>query len=203
VVIIGSSLALIRLYATGGYCTPRHALIVALPLLAASASGLRVMAAGLTRAFRRPRRVFRALPAAAALLITAPGLPTLTAAMNAGFGGYREAGVWLSWHVATGERVADVTGWSLFYGGKPGYVFADLHEASADRSLRWVVAREAHLRGPWGYCDRLRALVAGAKVVARFPADRRPWQSQVTIYERPEAVPVQTGSGASVSTARR
>ena len=33
-------LALVRLYATGGYCTPRHSLILAFPLIAAAAHGL-------------------------------------------------------------------------------------------------------------------------------------------------------------------
>jgi 4-amino-4-deoxy-L-arabinose transferase-like glycosyltransferase len=42
VAIYGSMwmLALVRLYATGGYCTPRHALILALPLIALAAHGL-------------------------------------------------------------------------------------------------------------------------------------------------------------------
>ena len=203
VVVVGSVMALIRLYATGGYCTPRHALIVALPLLAASASGLRVVAAGLVRLTRGPSRLAGAVPVAAALVLTLPGLPDLLAPVNASVGGYRDAGNWLAGHVGPGDRVADVTGWSLFYGSRPGYVFANLHEAAGDRSLRWVVAREAHLRGPWGYCARLRNLVAGARTVARFPAERQPGQSQVTIYERSPPRPVETATPGESPMLRR
>ncbi len=40
IVMVAWTLALIRLFATGGYCTPRHALILAYPLIAAAAFGL-------------------------------------------------------------------------------------------------------------------------------------------------------------------
>jgi 4-amino-4-deoxy-L-arabinose transferase-like glycosyltransferase len=213
VVAAAALLALARLYATGGYCTPRHALIVALPLFAAAASGLRVAAAGLARALRRkgvvraPSAVrfalTRALPAFAGLALMAPGLPALVAPLNAESGGYREAGRWLARHAAPGERVADVTGWAQFYSERSGYSFANLVEAPADPALRWVVVRDAHLAGPWGYCDRLRALVAGARVAARFPPERLPGRSRVTVYERPVAEVTASRNGGAVALPRR
>jgi 4-amino-4-deoxy-L-arabinose transferase-like glycosyltransferase len=192
VIASASLLALARLHATGGYCTPRHALIAAWPLFPASAAGLRAATAWAVRLKRRSgrasrvgSRVTRAWPALAGLALVVPVLPTLLAPLNAANGGYRDAGLWLTQHAGTGDRVADVTGWAQFYSGRPGYVFANLVEAPADAGLRWVVAREAHLAGPWGYCARLRSLVSGARVVARFPAERQPGRSQVTVYERP------------------
>jgi hypothetical protein len=205
VVATASLLALARLHATGGYCTPRHALIAAWPLFPASAAGLRAATAWAVRLRRRsgraPRvgpRATRAWPALAGLALAVPGLPVLLAPVNAADGGYREAGRWLARHADPGERVADVTGWTQFYSGRTGYVFANLVEAPADAGLRWVVAREAHLAGPWGYCARLRALVSGARVVARFPVERRPGRSQVTVYERPAARLGRPGVRAAV-----
>jgi hypothetical protein len=136
-----------------------------------------------------------------------PGLPDLLAPVNGASVGYREAGLWLARHAAPGERIADVTGWAQFYGERPGYVFANLVEAPADPALRWVVVRDAHLAGPWGYCDRLRALVSGARLVARFPADERPRRSRVSVYERPAATdltgrPVQHAQAAVVERGR-
>jgi hypothetical protein len=212
-----SVLALVRLHATGGYCTPRHALLLALPLIAASASGLRVALAIAVRSMRvgwlgsrlrdpglsarapgsrrrdpshpsATRRLgIEGLLVAAPLAVAAWNAAALRAPLNVSFGGYREAAEWLARHAPAGDAVVDVTGWTQFYSGRPGYVFADLVAAPADPSARWVVAREAHLAGPWGYCDRLRALVDGARLVAKFPAERKPGRSVVSVYERPPA----------------
>ena len=43
ILLSGWLLALLRLHATGGYCTPRHALIFAFPVIAAAARGLTVV----------------------------------------------------------------------------------------------------------------------------------------------------------------
>ena len=109
----------------------------------------------------------------------------LLAPVNAGTSGYREAGEWLARNSGAGERVVDVTGWSQFYGDRPGYTFRNLVEAPSDPSVRWVVVREAHLNGPWPYCARLRALVEGSRRVARFPRDRAAGQSRISVFERP------------------
>ena len=66
--------------------------------------------------------------------------------------------------------MVDVTGWSQFYGRREGYTFENLVAAQGDPAARWVVAREAHLKGPWEYCGRLRALVDGLEPVAVFRA---------------------------------
>ena len=120
-------------------------------------------------------------------LITVNG-PALTAPVNAGAGTYREAGAWVVRNVPLDGRIVDVTGWTQFYSERPGYTFANLIEASSDHTARWVIVRDAHLTGPWTYCEQLRSLITGAKLVARFPANRQPGRSRVSVYERPATV---------------
>ena len=68
------------------------------------------------------------------------------------FAAYRDAGDWLAQAKARDHgKVLDVTGWSLFFSGQPGFTFAKVNWAAIDPNLRWVVVREAHLRGPWDY----------------------------------------------------
>jgi hypothetical protein len=188
-IFVGSLLALARLHATGGYCAPRHALLVGLPTIAASASGFRSLLAFLLkcngrRSFRLWRMSAIGAPVVFSLLLAGLNGPALLAPINEGAGGYVEAGHWLAKYVRGDDRVVDVTGWSLFHAQKTGYVFANLIEAAADPRARWVVAREAHLTGPWEYCARLRSLVVQATVVARFPEERRGGQARVLIYRR-------------------
>ena len=180
VVVVASLLALVRLHATGGYCTPRHALILAIVLLPASAYGVERL---LARAVRR-RELARLGLAASVGLVLAANAPETLAPVNEGLGGYKQAGRWLAGERGVGGKVVDVTGWSQFYGGREGYTFADLVAAAGDPDARWVVAREAHLRGPWEYCERLRALVDGLEPVEVFPgaAGRRP--TKVYLFDR-------------------
>ena len=51
ILLSGWLLALLRLHVTGGYCTPRHALIFAFPVIAAAARGLMVLADTLAAGF--------------------------------------------------------------------------------------------------------------------------------------------------------
>lgn len=182
--------ALVRLHATGGYCTPRHAMLLGMLLIAAAAAGL----AYLLDLVRVPARWLgegegwlHPGPAAwiAVLLAYASlALPQMTTRLNHDQAGYRTAGAWLADHVEPGSEVVDLTGWSLFYGERPGYTFANLPDASADPDLRYIVVREAHLRGPWGYCARIRELVAGLEPVATFPERPAAGQSRVFVFDR-------------------
>ena len=194
VVLSASGLALVRLHATGGYCTPRHALIPATLLLMAAGSGL-------DRALRSiaiPGRWvglgegrFQVGPAAwgaAILAIAAWSAPTALSHVNASFLGYKSAGAYLAAHAGPGEKVVDVTGWSLFYGRREGYTFADLLAAPGDPGVRYVVAREAHLAGPWWYSARLRDLTAGLTPEKVFPEVADPGRSKVLVYRLPDRV---------------
>ena len=127
----------------------------------------------------------------------------LLAPINAGWGGYRAASDWLAKqvNVPPDERIVDVTGWTLFYGQRPGYTFANLVEAPADPDLRWVVVREAHLHGPWDYCQQIRSLVAGLEPVASFPENPGRRQAVVYIFDR-KAQPTQAASKLPLSKRR-
>jgi 4-amino-4-deoxy-L-arabinose transferase-like glycosyltransferase len=184
-------LALIRLHATGGYCTARHAMVLGTLLITAAAAGL----THLLDTLRLPARWFERGeegwlypgPAVWILVLSAYAAwvaPDLSSPLNSEYAGYRQAGYWLASHVSPGTEVVDLTGWSLFYGERPGYTFANLHEAPGDPDLRYVVVREAHLRGPWGYCERIRQLVAGLEPVAAFPETPSRGQSRVYVFDR-------------------
>jgi 4-amino-4-deoxy-L-arabinose transferase-like glycosyltransferase len=190
VIAVASVLALIRLHATGGYCSPRHALVLALLLISAAARGLHCLLDAISipgEWLGLDEGRFTAGPAVWAVVLgglLAFYAPSLFAPLNAGFGGYRAAAAYLTKIDPHRSRTVDVTGWSLFYGQRPGYTFANLHEAAGDPALRWVVVREAHLRGPWIYCDQLRHLVAGLNPVATFPESPDPRQSTVFVFDR-------------------
>ena len=80
-------------------------------------------------------------------------------------------------------------------GGLKGYTFANLVQAPADPSVRWVVARESHLRGPWGYCDQLRSLVGDAAPVAVFRGENPRHTVKVMVFDR-----MRSGSPPAVAS---
>ncbi len=192
IILVASVLALIRLHATGGYCSPRHALVPAILLIPTAAFGLdRLLNAiaipgrylGMGEGKIRPGPAFWGLSLAALLFFNAP---KTFAPLNESFGGYREAGEWLaeSGVVGPGESVVDVTGWAIFYSQIQGYTFADLILAHGDPKARWVVTREAHLYGPWDYCERIRQLVGGRMPSAIFPEEPDQGEARIYVFDR-------------------
>jgi hypothetical protein len=201
IVAAASLLALLRLHATSGYCSPRHALVLALVLIPAAAFGVQqtVAAVGDVLA-QRLSGAGRTAVAPVLWTLVLGGMactlaPRTLAPVNEGLGAYRTAGRWLHEHVAPGTRVVDVTGWSLFYGDLPGYTFGTLASAPGDPSVRWVVAREAHLRGPWPYCAQLRDLIGAAPPAVVFHGANRRHATTVFVFDRQSARP------ASLTTA--
>ena len=71
----------------------------------------------------------------------------------------------------------------MFYGGRPGYTFANLIEAMGDRDLTRVVVRDSHLNGPWEYCAQIRHLIGTRKPVASYPEHPDKKQSVVFVYD--------------------
>ena len=189
ILMLAWAFALVRLFATGGYCTPRHALILAYPLIASAAFGLTrllELVAVPGRWFGLPGERLTVGPVGLAVAVAALGWSyraDLAAPINAQFAGYRGAADYLDRHVPAGERVVDVTGWALFYGDRPGYTFANLVAAAGDRDLTRVVVRDSHLNGPWEYCDRIKALIGDRRPVAQFPEHPAPKQSVVFVYD--------------------
>jgi hypothetical protein len=190
IVVAASVLALVRLYATGGYCSPRHALILSLLFIPAAAHGIQqtVAVVGAVLEQRLPAAARRAVGPVLWSLVLG-GLagtlaPRTLAPLNEGLGAYRNAGRWLRAHIEPGCRVVDVSGWSLFYGDLPGYTFRTLDQAPADPAARWVVAREAHLRGPWPYCARLRSLIGNVPPTAVFHGANPRHATKVLVFDR-------------------
>ena len=97
---------------------------------------------------------------------------------------YRDAGAWLAQNAGGDERALDLTDWSLYFSGRPGYRFANVYEAPADSTLRWVIARKPHLDGHWNYSAVVRQLVGQRNPVALIPANPEPGQLQLLIYDR-------------------
>ncbi len=180
-------LALLRLHATGGYCTARHAMLLALLLLGFAAHGLIDMvdrAVSLCRDRLGVRLPARAVLAAIPLTMLAASWSSLIAPVNAGFATYRPAGEWLAANTAADARILDLKGWASYYGGRRGYGFGEIDDALRDPNLRWVVAHDAFLVGPWSYCDIIRGAVAGKARVKSFPERPRRGVAQVHIYDR-------------------
>jgi hypothetical protein len=188
-ILVGWLLALVRLHVTGGYCTPRHALILALLVIAAAAQGLIILVdrctarvlAGATA--HRQALLSGALIGICLVAGTVLYARDLIAPVNPGFRGYRQAGEWLVAHSPRDARVLDLKGWATFYGARAGYTLEELAQAEHDPRLGWVVAHDALLIGPWYYCDALRRVVGDRSPVKSFPEQRRPGIAQVHIFE--------------------
>jgi hypothetical protein len=189
IVMIAWALALIRLFATGGYCTPRHAMILAYPLIATAAFGLQ----SLIRRIAIPGRWigqkdgrYTAGPIVWVGVLAGLFLgykAELMAPINNQFYGYREASAYLAANVPADAKVVDLTGWTLFYGERNGYTFANLIEAMGDPTLSRIVVRDAHLKGPWEYCQQVRKLIGDRKPVMTYPANPVDKQSIVFVYD--------------------
>ena len=103
--------ALVRVHMMAGYCTPRHALVLAWILTLAGGAGLAHLAALAGRIVARLKRIAWAGPrieaafvALALALLIGFSVPALTAPIDSGFAGYREAGEWLAARAAPEER---------------------------------------------------------------------------------------------------
>jgi hypothetical protein len=132
------------------------------------------------------------------------GTPLVRAAtpVPGSFGCYRDAGSWLA-QVTPGQqgKVLDMTDWSLFFSHQDGFQLEDIRAAIADPDTRWIVARDAHVRGHWVFSRLLRELVEGRAALVSFPPRPRPGQLQVRVYDcwtRPETAQAEIGTAGAV-----
>lgn len=188
-IVAGSAVALVRLHATGGYCTVRHALVPALVFLLYAAHGIAwLMKTAAVDASRlgmgegrlRPGPVFWGVLLAAGV---ASPLTLARTPYTSSFAPYRMAGDWIEHQPGVEGRVLDLTDWSLFFANKPGYGIGGLDEAASRPETRWVVLRDAHLNGHGRSGTLARQIVAGREPVARFPAAPGPREIQVAVYD--------------------
>ncbi len=206
IVFLGSFAGLMRLHATGGYCTPRHALIPSMLLVLAAARGL----SWGVELIRIPGRWFnlceeRLGPGPVVYVLALAAMcawlgPQIAKPINQGVGGYRDAGRWLVSRMSTNDRIVDVTGWSLYYARQSGYTFANLGQSASDQGVRYVVVREQHLHGPWEYCKILRSLTQGLEPAASFPEHPKSGVARVLVFDRKKNLPAEIAQSPRTST---
>jgi len=202
IVLAASAVALVRLHATGGYCTVRHGLVPGLILTLAAGYGLTWLMGKLSVACRwLGLACVRLLPArpvwtvAIAVLIVALNIRS-QGALNAGpFSVYQETGRWLAHNTRDDDQVLDLTDWSLFFSHRPGYPFANVYEAPANPNTRWIVVRKPHVDGRWHFSEVIRELIGGREPVALVPPQAHSNQVQIRIYDRRSPAP-QTATTA-------
>lgn len=197
----GTLFALVRLHATSGYCTPRHTLALTILLFPAAAAGFvalmdRVRIPGRWFGLGEERMVLG--PAAWGVVLSGfliwSAQSTLTP-LNHQFHAYRDVAGFLTAHVPAEARVVDYSGWTLYYADRPGYTFRQIEEMRADASVRWVVARDAHLVGPWGYSRLLRELTEGLEPVARFPETAEKGVARILVFDRAPILAARESAG--------
>ena len=198
-IILGSSVvALVRLHATGGYLTVRHALIPGMILTMAAGAGLcwltsKVAIPGRWLGLAHER--FRLGPAAWVMLIAPLVIfpidsfagPVLT---RDRLRSTTRPVTGLRANTRPGEKVLDLTDWSLFFSRRGGYRFADVYKAPADAQMRWIVVRTPRVDGQWHYSTVIRELLSGKAAVAQLPAQAAPGELQISIYDRQSPAPL-------------
>jgi hypothetical protein len=190
IVLIASAIALVRLYAVGGYCTAIHAMAPAVGLIVAASLGItwlmdRVSIPGRWLGVLHER--LRPGPAVWAAMIAVVSIVPIYRASGplelGPFSVYYQTGDWLAENTRHDEQVLDLTDWSLYFSRRSGYEFADLYHAPADKSTRWVVARRRDVEGPWQYCQKIRDLIGAREPVASLPPQPGPNEVQIRIYD--------------------
>lgn len=192
-ILLASAVGLVRLHATGGYCTVRHGLVPALFLILAAGRGLtrlleRISVPG--KWFGLAQERLRPGPVVWGVVLLLLLVPPLSSALgHAGrtpFDTYYDTGAWLAENTQKTDKVLDLSDWSLFFSKRSGYRFAHVYQALTDSRVRWIVLRKPHLEGHWLYSKAVRELVAERKPVALVPADPRPGELQLRIYDMQE-----------------
>ncbi|WP_165071777.1 glycosyltransferase family 39 protein [Paludisphaera rhizosphaerae] len=190
VVLAASALALVRLHATAGYCSPRNALAPAMILILTAAAGLdRLMTAvaipgrffGLPQERLRPGPVLWA--AALAAIVILPRFREPSTPTPGPFNVYWDAGRWLAGSAKDG-KILDLTDWSLYFSRRPGTTFAQVREAAADPTIRWVVATRSQIESASTYASTLRELIGDRPPIAVLAGGEGENRVQIQIFER-------------------
>lgn len=191
IVLAASAVGLVRLHATGGYCTGRHGLVPGMILTLAAAHGLawtmsKVAIPGrwLGLASERLRPGPAVWATLLALFVVLPNVRALGPAMAGPYSVYQSTGDWLAQHTDASGGVLDLTDWSLYFSQRPGYPFASVYQAPSHPDLRWIVARKPHVVGHWHYSQVIRDLIGDREPVAVIPAHPAHDQVQIRIYDR-------------------
>ncbi|MGP0067791.1 MAG: ArnT family glycosyltransferase [Isosphaeraceae bacterium] len=192
IVLIASAAALVRLHATGGYCTVRHGLVPGMILTLAAAHGLAWTISkvaipgqwlGLSAERLRPGPAVWA--ALLGLFVVMPNVRALGPSNAGPYDVYQSTGRWIAQKADSTQRVLDLTNWSLFFSERPGYPFAKVYEAPSHPDIRWVVVRKEHVEGHWHYSRVVRDLIGDRQPVAMIPPRVTTHdQVQIRVYDR-------------------
>jgi hypothetical protein len=207
IILAASACALVRLHATGGYCTVRHGLVPGMLLTIAAAHAITWALGkvsipgrwlGLASVKLRPGpAVWGAL---VLFFVVLPNLRSLGPLNDGPFKVYREAGRWIAANTTGDESVLDLTDWSLFFSKRHGFIFASVYDAPQSPGTRWIVARKPHVEGHWHYSQVIRNLIGGRQPVALVPERPDLHQVQICIYDLRSAVR-QTASSPNAADA--
>jgi hypothetical protein len=192
IIMAASAVALVRLHATGGYCTARHGLIPGMLLTLFSAYAITWLFHNIAipgRWLGRRRHHLRVGPVSRTIVVGAIMIMVLKiqdlGPLNPGpYSVYHAASDWLTRNTRIGEHVLDLTGWPLYFSDLHGYNFADVYQAPADPATRWIVVRQPHVEGHWYYSQVIRDLIGGRVPVAQVPPRATANQVQILIYDR-------------------
>ncbi len=202
IVLTASAVALVRLHATAGYCTPRHALVPGMLLFVAAAHAITEIVRmisipgrwlGMANEHLRPGPAVWAV--LLALLVVVPITRDLGPSNPGPYSVYHHTGEWLAQNTLGSEQVLDLTDWSLYFSRRTGYNFADLYDAPADPHTRWIVVRLGQTDGTWPYCQVIRELIGGRQPVAQLPPAATSHQMKIQIYDR-QVPETQTANAA-------
>jgi hypothetical protein len=191
-VLVASALALIRLHATGGYCTARHGLIPGMLLTLAAAHSITWLLSKISIPGRWLGQSRRRLSlgrvcwciVVGTFMILVLQIQELGPLNPGPYFVYHSASEWLTRNARDNEHVLDLTGWPLYLSRLHGYNFADVYEAPADPNTRWIVVRQPHVQGHWYYSQVIRDLIGGREPVALVPPRVTSSQVQILIYDR-------------------
>jgi 4-amino-4-deoxy-L-arabinose transferase-like glycosyltransferase len=207
IILAASAVGLVRLHATGGYCTVRHGLVPGMILTLAAAHGLAwimgkaaIPGRWLGLASERLRPGPAVWAALLVLFVVLPNVRALGPATTGPYSVYQSTGEWLAEHTDASGGVLDLTDWSLYFSQRPGYPFATVYEAPAHPDLRWIVARQPHILGHWNYSRVIRDLIGDREPVAMIPPHPTRDQVQIRIYDR--LAPAPPGSATAHSLPR-
>ena len=211
-VLTASAVAIVRLHATGGYCSPRHALVPGLILTLAAARALDWLMGelaipgrwiGLAHGRMRPGPAIWA--ALISFLIMIPNVRSSGPICPGPYWAYIATGDWLAQNTREPERVLDLTDWSLYFSRRPGYNLATVRDAVNDPNTRWIVVRGAQMEGDWHYDRIIRRLIGGREPVALLPIQIGHDKTPVCIYDRcsPALPAAAAGNRGHTETWRR
>ena len=192
ILLLASAAALVRLHATGGYCTVRHGLVPGMILTLAAAHGLAwtmskaaIPGRWLGLAAERLRPGPAVWAALLGLFVVLPNVRALGPSNAGPYEVYRSTGRWIASNADPSGSVLDLTNWSLFFSERPGHPFADVYEAPSHPDIRWIVVRKEHVDGHWHYSRVIRDMIGNREPVAMIPPRVVSHdQVQVRVYDR-------------------